>query len=102
MGFEHLAAVAWQRYLCHSKSFLVDLFQVISKHPDDVYELSLCHLSQGQLESRISCCFCGEASVKFEPFMYLSLPIHVYPNIQINSLEGALAGIYTECEPLLM
>lgn len=53
---EFAAALAWMRYLERSKSFLVDLMQ-------------------GQLRSSLCCLRCGHKSRKFEPFMYLSLPV---------------------------
>ncbi|CAK9117900.1 unnamed protein product [Durusdinium trenchii] len=53
---EFAAALAWMRYLERSKSFLVDLMQ-------------------GQLRSCLCCMQCGHRSRKFEPFMYLSLPV---------------------------
>ncbi|CAJ1430787.1 unnamed protein product [Effrenium voratum] len=53
---EFAAALAWMRYLERSKSFLVDLMQ-------------------GQLRSSLHCLHCGNRSRKFEPFMYLSVPV---------------------------
>eukprot|EP00435_Cladocopium_sp_Y103_P065301 s85_g27.t1 len=53
---EFAAALAWMRYLERSKSFLVDMMQ-------------------GQLRSSLCCLRCGHKSRKFEPFMYLSLPV---------------------------
>jgi len=61
------AILAWENYLQRNRSIVVDLFQ-------------------GQLRSTIQCrnsrkrdkdgsCGCGHRAVKFEPFMYLSLPI---------------------------
>lgn len=72
--YERLAAAAWQRYLYRNKSFLVDLFQ-------------------GQLESRITCLRCDDFSLKFEPFMYLSLPLRCSSGTRrIRTLEDALAA----------
>lgn len=53
---EGLAVMAWQNYLLRNRSIVVDLFQ-------------------GQLRNTIHCCECNTTKVKFEPFMYLSLPI---------------------------
>lgn len=50
------AMEAWKNYLRRDKSPIVDIFQ-------------------GQLRSQLTCSECGHLSVKFEPFMYLSLPI---------------------------
>jgi ubiquitin C-terminal hydrolase len=54
---EIAAAVAWQGYLRRNKSIIVDIFQ-------------------GQLRSTLCCGTCGHTSTKFDPFMYLSLPLH--------------------------
>lgn len=53
---EFAAALAWFRYLQRGKSFLVDLFQ-------------------GQTCNTLSCMQCGHVKRRFEPFMYLSVPI---------------------------
>lgn len=53
---EGIAMTAWQNYLLRNRSIVVDLFQ-------------------GQLRNTISCQECQNTKVKFEPFMYLSLPI---------------------------
>eukprot|EP00929_Paragymnodinium_shiwhaense_P084474 TRINITY_DN45170_c0_g1_i1.p1 TRINITY_DN45170_c0_g1~~TRINITY_DN45170_c0_g1_i1.p1 ORF type:complete len:458 (-),score=88.25 TRINITY_DN45170_c0_g1_i1:59-1432(-) len=55
-GEEFAAALAWYRYLERGKSFLVDLLQ-------------------GQLRSTVKCCGCGFVSRRFDPFLYLSLPV---------------------------
>lgn len=55
-GEERFAAEAWHDHLrCH-RSVLVDL-------------------CQGQLRSQVRCCECGCASVTFDPFLFLSLPV---------------------------
>jgi ubiquitin carboxyl-terminal hydrolase 8 len=54
---EFAAALAWMRYLERGKSFLVDLFQ-------------------GQLRSSLTCMECGLCNRQFEPFLYLSVPVH--------------------------
>jgi len=53
---EQDAMEAWKNYLLRNKSIVVDIFQ-------------------GQLKSRLTCLVCGHINVRFEPFMYLSLPI---------------------------
>lgn len=47
---------AWDRYLLRNRSVIVDLFQ-------------------GQLKSERRCTTCDKRSLKFEPFMYLSVPL---------------------------
>lgn len=56
-GEEFAAALSWMRYLERGKSFLVDLFQ-------------------GQLRSSLTCAECGLCNRRFEPFLYLSVPVH--------------------------
>jgi ubiquitin C-terminal hydrolase len=53
---ETVAAESWYHYLKTNKSVVVDLFQ-------------------GQLKSMVKCSCCGYNNVKFDPFMYLSLPM---------------------------
>lgn len=55
-GEEFAAALSWMRYLQRGKSFLVDLMQ-------------------GQLRSVVTCTCCGYQSKRFEPFLYLSVPV---------------------------
>lgn len=55
-GEEYAAASAWLQHLQHGKSFLVDLLQ-------------------GQLRSSLTCSQCGFTSRRFDPFLYLSLPV---------------------------
>ena len=50
------AIEAWKNYLRRNKSLIVDLFQ-------------------GQLRNTCRCNVCGHQNIRFEPFMYLSLPI---------------------------
>jgi ubiquitin carboxyl-terminal hydrolase 8 len=58
---EEVAVQAWKQYLMRDKSVIVDLFQ-------------------GQLKSTIRCLHCSCTRTKFDPFMYLSVPIesHVH------------------------
>lgn len=53
---EEDAIMAWSNHLRRDKSLIVDIFQ-------------------GQLRSQLQCLSCGHVNVRFEPFMYLSLPI---------------------------
>ena len=46
----------WKNYLRRNKSLIVDMFQ-------------------GQLRNTCKCLKCGHVNIRFEPFMYLSLPI---------------------------
>lgn len=67
---------AWQNYLLRNRSIVVDLFQ-------------------GQLRNSMKCSVCGLRRVKFEPFMYLSLPI----SNQTRTLDQCLE-LYCETEHL--
>lgn len=53
---EECAKESWKNYLTRNQSVIVDLLQ-------------------GQSKSTLKCLKCGAQSHKFEPFMYLSLPI---------------------------
>ena len=53
---ETVAAEAWASYLQRDRSVVVDQFQ-------------------GQLKSTVRCAECGFESSKFDPFMYLTLPL---------------------------
>ena len=53
---EEDAIEAWKNYLRRNRSLVVDLFQ-------------------GQLRNTCKCLTCGHVNIRFEPFMYLSLPI---------------------------
>lgn len=75
-GDEFAAALAWLRYLERGKSFLVDLLQ-------------------GQLQSSLTCLQCGHRSRRFDPFLYLSLPV----TQEMTSLTEALKA-YLEEETL--
>jgi ubiquitin carboxyl-terminal hydrolase 8 len=54
---EQDAIDAWKNYLRRDKSLVVDIFQ-------------------GQLKNTLSCLNCGHRNIRFEPFMYLSLPMN--------------------------
>lgn len=64
------AITAWSNYLARNKSIIVDLFQ-------------------GQLRNTMTCRNrgCGHKNVKFDPFMYLSLPV----SDRCNSLDDCLS-----------
>ena len=70
------AIMAWQNYLLRNRSIVVDLFQ-------------------GQLRNTIVCVKCHMTKVKFEPFMYLSLPI----SKKTKTLDGCL-DLFCETEYL--
>ena len=53
---EEVSAEAWGNYLQRDRSVVVDTFQ-------------------GQLKSSVRCKECGFTNTKFDPFMYLSLPL---------------------------
>mmetsp|Transcript_9594 Transcript_9594/g.20049 ORF Transcript_9594/g.20049 Transcript_9594/m.20049 type:complete len:704 (-) Transcript_9594:1520-3631(-) len=53
---ENDAVENWKNYLRRNKSLIVDMFQ-------------------GQLRNTCRCLKCGHVNIRFEPFMYLSLPI---------------------------
>mmetsp|Transcript_90094 Transcript_90094/g.160448 ORF Transcript_90094/g.160448 Transcript_90094/m.160448 type:complete len:552 (-) Transcript_90094:61-1716(-) len=55
-GDDFGAALAWLRHLERERSFLVDLLQ-------------------GQLRSTLTCRTCGHTSRRYDPFLYLSLPV---------------------------
>lgn len=70
------AIAAWSNYLRRDQSIVVDLFQ-------------------GQLRSRMTCLSCGKVSVKFDSFMYLSLPV----TADCRTLDDCL-GLFCEEEYL--
>jgi ubiquitin carboxyl-terminal hydrolase 8 len=55
-SLQEQATNAWKNHLLRNRSIIVDLFQ-------------------GQVKSSLKCHDCGFVSSKFEPFMYLSLPV---------------------------
>lgn len=64
---EDCAVEAWERYLRRDKSAVVDMFQ-------------------GQLRSETTCRDCSHKNIRFEAFMYLSLPV----TDDCQSLDDAL------------
>jgi len=75
-GEERYAAEAWRDHLCRHRSMLVDL-------------------CQGQLRSQVRCCECGCASVTFDPFLFLSLPMP--PGLRKGGREPIEAAIRAFC-----
>jgi len=73
---ENDAIESWKNYLRRNKSLVVDLFQ-------------------GQLKNTCTCLSCGHTNIRFEPFMYLSLPI----NKKCRSIEDCMK-IYLQEETL--
>jgi len=69
------AVEAWECYLQRNRSMIVDLFQ-------------------GQLRNRCKCRSCGYVSIRFEPFMYLSLPV----NDDCQSVDDCLELLLAEEE----
>ena len=73
---EQDAVDAWKNYLQRNRSLVVDIFQ-------------------GQLRNTCVCRDCGHTNIRFEPFMYLSLPI----SAQCQTLEDCLQ-LYLDREDL--
>lgn len=73
---EQDAIEAWKNYLRRNKSLIVDLFQ-------------------GQLRNTCRCNKCGHTNIRFEPFMYLSLPI----SDDCQTLQDCL-DLYTSTDDL--
>lgn len=82
------AVEAWKNYLARNKSLIVDIFQ-------------------GQFRNTCQCKTCGHRNIRFEPFMYLSLPItescrtlqdclHLY--LKIETLDGANQWYCNKCK----
>eukprot|EP00980_Cylindrotheca_fusiformis_P009690 scaffold2141_cov120-Cylindrotheca_fusiformis.AAC.25 len=85
------AIESWKNYLKRNKSLVVDLFQ-------------------GQLRNTCRCLTCGHKNIRFEPFMYLSLPINsncrsledcIDDYLQEETLEGAEQWYCGRCETLV-
>lgn len=72
-GEEYVAALTWMNNLMRHKSVLIDLFQ-------------------GQLRSQLTCGECGHRSKTFDPYLYVSLPIHY----GMRTLEDALGHFLKE------
>lgn len=72
-----LAAEAWRAYRARNDSVIVDHFQ-------------------GMYKSTLVCPQCGHQSVKFDPFMYLSLPLPG-PRTQDFRVTGGLGQLPPGC-----
>ena len=70
--FEKIAFYSWKEHLLRNRSIIVDLMQ-------------------GQLRSRLKCLECGNESVKFDSFMFLSVPLPKKRRGQTISLDDCLA-----------
>lgn len=66
------AIEAWKNYLRRDKSLIVDIFQ-------------------GQMRSTLTCLTCRHTNTRFEPFMYLSLPMSAACRTISDCLELYLA-----------
>ncbi|KAL7752591.1 hypothetical protein RI367_002125 [Sorochytrium milnesiophthora] len=64
---EVIAEEQWAGHKARNDSIIVDLFQ-------------------GQYKSRLICDVCNKISIKFDPFMYLTLPIPVKNDLRIEKL----------------
>lgn len=62
---DEFAAISWEFYLKRNNSIIVDLFQA-------------------QLKNRTECQICKHESIKFDPYMYLQLPV---PEKQIQIVD---------------
>lgn len=73
MTDEQLAATTWANHRKCNDSSIVDHFQ-------------------GLFKSRLVCPQCGHESTKFDPFMYLSLPLVQHSDLEgkVLSLEGCV------------
>ena len=65
MTHDKFAEISWLAYLKRNNSIIVDLFQA-------------------QLKNRTECKVCGYESIKFDPYMYLQLPIPEPRNVDLN------------------
>ena len=85
---DELASEAWANYKARNNSYIVDHFQVgpggallgtasVAQElplPAHSHHLLL-PMHQGLYKSKLVCPRCGHTSVKFDPFMYLTLPL---------------------------
>eukprot|EP00753_Platysulcus_tardus_P020305 PLAT7949.2.p2 GENE.PLAT7949.2~~PLAT7949.2.p2 ORF type:complete len:459 (+),score=147.42 PLAT7949.2:17-1393(+) len=76
-GGEAAATEAWRVHLLRNKSIIVDLFH-------------------GQLRSTLTCLDCGYQSIKFDPFMYLSLPMPRVRRGAACTLADCMAAFLSE------
>jgi ubiquitin C-terminal hydrolase len=79
-GEERYAAECWYLYLQRDKSVIVDLFQ-------------------GQLRSEVQCLKCSNVSTRFDPFMYLSVPVVDKNGMPLTDL-GSCIRAFTQPDKL--
>ncbi|KAJ3159743.1 ubiquitin carboxyl-terminal hydrolase [Geranomyces michiganensis] len=75
-----IAAKAWEIYCMRNDSVIVDLFQ-------------------GQYKSRVECMECGQLSVTFDPYMFLSVPIPDHREICLKVFAVSKAVPSAMAEP---
>eukprot|EP00978_Attheya_sp_CCMP212_P047169 scaffold421244_cov58-Attheya_sp.AAC.14 len=96
------AILAWQHYLERNRSIIVDLFQgqlrntMVCRnhsktHPSSSSSSSSSGRTGGSVEHG-----CGHQNIKFEPFMYLSLPISDDNSFHPTTLDDCLDLYCTE------
>ena len=73
---DELAVDSWRRYLLRNRSIVVDIFQ-------------------GQLRNVLTCLSCKYISLKFDPYMYMSVPC----NSETTTLSQCLAEF---CKPEIL
>ena len=69
-----LADRSWCNYLLRNRSIIVDL-------------------AQGQLKSKLKCLTCGHTSIKFDPYMHLSLPVDKNSRNKWPGTAGGQSGV---------
>ncbi|CEL94762.1 unnamed protein product [Vitrella brassicaformis CCMP3155] len=74
---EKLAAEAWSRHLRRNKSYLVDILQ-------------------GQLRSVVQCNTCHDFNIRYDPFMFLSLPLEDGDGNAVHSIDEAIEAFRAE------
>lgn len=70
---EEVADEAWENHLVRNQSIVVDLFQ-------------------GLLKSQVRCKHCGNISVRFDPFTFLSLPLPMESSMHVEIIVVRLDG----------
>ncbi|XP_071850144.1 ubiquitin carboxyl-terminal hydrolase 32-like isoform X3 [Apostichopus japonicus] len=70
---EEVAKEAWDSHLVRNQSVVVDLFQ-------------------GLLKSQVRCKHCGNTSVRFDPFTFLSLPLPMESSMHIEIIVVRIDG----------
>ncbi|EDV23557.1 uncharacterized protein TRIADDRAFT_58322 [Trichoplax adhaerens] len=79
---EEVALEAWENHIKRNKSIVVDLFH-------------------GQLRSAVACKTCDHASVTFDPFTFLSLPLpmdnSIFIEVTVVNMDGSTHTKYGLC-----